>query len=417
MPHNGIQMINCRSNNIMQGIACIRWAGIALALALLLITTYLPVDALSSTEPHSAINGAAMRLVQFCNDPKVGLDERAVATLVDYVLSAKKNRQHALPDCHGCPGAYQEFDAKTSFLRFMDYSYSSRVPAAVTRPSSLRYSLWSDSRGQAQKLPGSWKAVLPDAPPVILHGMQHDSNTPDLTTGVYYEYDLKRTLILINYKGRQVLISVSKQVNKSKVGEKGFILGNDSDWSYYYSGEPGSAKSGLGWVKSYIYDYFSVSVYVETGTAPDMLRTGIFQWIKAGWSGINFVRPHHIIDGLKRFARNNKVILESPRLPVMNKMTAVYQGLANMPEGNLRKKYADFQEAQRYSAVQIGKISKSKADEPLSFAKTSKEQMVEELMMEYLKMALGKPTPVGKHISLLAPASSTSRRDANLNLQ
>jgi hypothetical protein len=35
--------------------------------------------------------------------------------------------------------------------------------------------------------------------------VQHDSNTPDLTTGVYYEYDLKRTLILTNYKGRQVL--------------------------------------------------------------------------------------------------------------------------------------------------------------------------------------------------------------------
>jgi hypothetical protein len=188
----------------MKRIACIRWAGIAFALALLLITTHLSVEAFSSTEPHSQINDAAMHLVRFCNDPKVGLDERAVATLVDYVLSAKKNTDHALPDSHGCPGAYQEFDTKTSFLRFMDYSYSSRIPAVVTRPSSLRYSFWSGSRGHAQKLPGNWKALPPKGSPVILHGVQHDSNTPDLTTGVYYEYDLKRTLILTNYKGRQV---------------------------------------------------------------------------------------------------------------------------------------------------------------------------------------------------------------------
>jgi hypothetical protein len=390
----------------MKRIVRIRWAGIGLALALLLLTTHLAIETFASAGPHGSMNDAAMHLVQFCNDPKVVLDERAVAMLVDYVLSAKKNVDHALPDSDGCPGAYQEFDTKISFLRFMEYSYSSRIPAALTRPSSLRYSLWSGSRGHAQKLPGSWKALPPNGSPVILHGMQHDSNTPDLTTGVYYEYDLKRTLILTNYKGRQVLVSVSKQVDRSKVGDKGFILGNDSDWNYYYSGEPGSAKSGLGWVKSYIYDYFSISVYVETGTAPALLRTGVFQWIKAGWSGINFVQTHHIIDGLKRFAKNNKMILESPRLPAINQMISVYQRLANMPAEDLKKQYAAFQRAQRHSAVQIGKISKLKADEPLPFARTSKEQMVEELMLEYLKMALGKPTSTGKHISLLLPASS-----------
>ncbi|HOO40569.1 MAG TPA: hypothetical protein PK653_03955, partial [Syntrophales bacterium] len=72
---------------------------------------------------------------------------------------------------------------------------------------------------------------------------------------------------------RQVLVSVSKQTSPSNVGEKGVILGNDSDWHYYYSGKPGSAKAGLGWVKSYIYDYFSVGVYVESGSAPVMVKT------------------------------------------------------------------------------------------------------------------------------------------------
>jgi hypothetical protein len=392
---------------IMKKIVCLRWTGIALAFAWMTITVHLPAEAFSATASRSSINEAAMRLVQFCNDPKAGLDERAVATLVDYVLSTKKSTDHALPDSHGCPGGYQEFDTKTSFQRFIDYSFSSRVPAVVTRPSSLRFSSSLGPQAHALKLPVSWKAMPLDGSPVVLHGVQHASNTPDLTTGVYYEYDVKKVLILTNYKGRQVLLSLSKQIDRSKVGEKGFILGDDTDWNYYYSGEPGSAKSGLGWIKSYIYDYFAVSIYAETGTAPVMLRTGVFQWLSAGWSGFNFVQPHHIIEGLKRFARNNKMILESPKLPAVNQMSSVYQQLANMPVEDLRKKYAVFQQAQRLSAIQHGKISKSKAEEPLSCARASKEQMVGELMLEYLKTALGKPTAVGKHISLLAPAPAT----------
>jgi len=257
-----------------------------------------------------------------------------------------------------------------------------------------------------QKLPVSWKAVPASGNPVVLHGLQHDSNTPDLTTGVYYEYDLKRTLILLNHRGRQVLVSVSKQTSPSNVGEKGVILGNDSDWHYYYSGKPGSAKAGLGWVKSYIYDYFSVGVYVESGSAPVMVKTGVFQWIKAGWSGINFVQPKHIIEGQKRFARNSRGILESPRLPDPAQMASVYQWLINMSSSDITSKYASLQQAKRTFALKSGKISRSEAEEPLSLAGTSKEQMAEELMLEYLKLALGKQTPVGRYLSLLPPPLS-----------
>jgi hypothetical protein len=370
----------------------------------LFILLYQPVAALSTASGRSSVNDAAMRLVRFCIDPKTGLDEQAAATLVDYVLSAKPVKENALPESLECPGAYYEFDTRITFPRFMDYSYNAFIPSVVTRPSSLRYSLWSGPRGEAQKLPSSWKPVSTTGAPLVLHGLQHDSNTPDLTTGVYYEYDLKRTLILLNHKGRQVLISVSKQTDKSNVGEKGFILGNDSDWNYYYSGKPGSAKAGLGWVKSYIYDYFSVGVYVESGSAPVMVRTGVFQWIRAGWSGINFVQPSHIIDGMRRFARNTRVILESPRLPAPDQMVSVYQWLANLPASDLCQKYATLQQAQRATAVQTGKIGRTEAAAPLSVTKTPKEQMIEELMLEYLKLTLGKPTPVGKHFSFLPPA-------------
>ena len=389
----------------MKQINYSRWILVSLVFALLLITPYLTIVAHCSTDSHTSINDAAMRLVKFCNDPKVGLDERDVATLVDYVQSPKQNREHALPESQGCPGAYQEFDTKISFSRFMAYSYNSLIPSAVTRPSSMRYSLWSDLHGKFQKLPSNWKLIPPAGAPLILHGLQHNSNTPDLTTGVYYKYDVKRTLILVNYKGRQVLISVSKQIGKSNVGEKGYILGSDSEWNYYYSGEPGSAKTGLGWVKSYIYDYFSVVVYAESGSSPAMVRTGVFQWLRAGWLGINFVKPGHILGGMKRYAQNSRMVLESPRLPAPSQLTSVYQSLSSMPALGLASEYAALQQALRSSAIQTGKISKSESDEKQSLADTSKEQMVEELMLEYLKMTLGKPTPLGKQSSLFSPAT------------
>ena len=174
-------------------------------LALLLILLHQPVVASSPTDALSPVTDAAMKLVQFCIEPKVGLDEQAVATLVDHVLSSKQNREYALPKSLECTGAYYEFDTKIAFPRFIEYSYNPLIPAVITRPSSLRYSSWTAPRGETQKVPNSWKPVAPAGVPVVIQSIQHESDTPDLNSSVYHEYNLKRTLILLNHKGRQVM--------------------------------------------------------------------------------------------------------------------------------------------------------------------------------------------------------------------
>ena len=90
-------------------------------------------------------------------------------------------------------------------------------------------------------------------------------------------------------------------------------------------------KSGLGWAKSYIYDYFSVAIYAESGTSSTMVRAAAFQWLRAGWAGMSFVKPGHILAGLKRYAQNAKTVIESPRLPAPGQFTSVYQSLSSMP--------------------------------------------------------------------------------------
>ena len=194
---------------------------ILLIILLLTIFQLQPALALPVSDSSQAVPVAAMKLVQFGTDPKAGLDAQAVATLVDYVLGSKPNKEADLPKIQKAPGAYYEFDTRISFSNFLQYSYSNQIPSVLTSPSSLRYSLWTGRQGKSQKLPSSWILVSPDGKPVIIRGLQRDAITPDLTTGVYYEYDLNRTLILLNHKGRQALISISKQINISDVGKKG----------------------------------------------------------------------------------------------------------------------------------------------------------------------------------------------------
>jgi hypothetical protein len=367
---------------------------VGVLLVLLLILLHQPVVALSATDPLGPATDAAMKLVQFCIDPKAGLDKQALSTLVDYVLGSKETKEYALPKSMECTGAYYEFDTKIAFPRFIEYSYNPLIPAVITRPSSVRYSLWAASGGEIQQLPNTWKPVPRGGAPVIIHSIQHESDTPDLNTGVYHEYDLKRTLILLNHRGHQVLVSISKQINKSNVGKKAVIVGNDYDWNYYYSREPGTTKTGLGWVKSYIFDYFSVGVYMESTTTTPVVKSGVFQWLSAGWSGINFVKSSHILRGMKRFARDNRMVLESPRLPAPDQLISVYQWLSNLPAGDLVNKHTALLQAQRSSAIQVARVSGYEGEEPLSLTNTTKEQMVEELMLDYLKTALGKESRI-----------------------
>ncbi len=378
---------------------------IRIALTILYVLIW-PAAAGAAPENNGAVANAAKRLIQFCADPRTGLDNNAVAVLMDYVLGPKSGREAGLQTMDGCQGAYYEFDTRISYPRFLSYSYNLQVPAALTRPSSLRYSIWTSLQGKATGLRDKWKPVSPSDQPEIIHGIQRDCITPDLTTGIYYEYDLKRTLIHFNYKGRQALISISKQVSESEVGKRG-LIGSDDEWSYYYSNETGSFKTGLGWVKSYIFDYFSIGVYVEANGSSNLVRSGTFQWLRAGWSGINFVKTEHIMSGLKRFARNSRAILESPKLPAPSQFIRNYQLLCALPGRDLNDRYAALQKARHSLAVRAGKIPSG--SKPGNGNNASKEQMVQELMLEYLKISLGKPYLVDKNICSASNSAAPQR--------
>jgi hypothetical protein len=204
------------------------------------------------------------------------------------------------------------------------------------------------------------------------------------------------------------VISISKQADVSDVGRKGFIVGSDDDWTYFYSGEPGLNVTGLGWVKSYMYDSAGISVYTEAGPDAGRVRIANFKWLRAGWSNINMVQNDHIREGLVRFARAFKAIMESPRLPAVKTLEEDCRQIAGLSDTAMRDQLKTYR---RLLAARGEKLNGgARKNLPEAFWSESyweglsREEMQSLLVLEILKERLGK-SPAGGSGSVLAPTS------------
>ncbi|MBW2408631.1 MAG: hypothetical protein JRF72_02460 [Deltaproteobacteria bacterium] len=211
----------------------------------------------------------------------------------------------------GFPSAYYEFDVRRRLAGILKYAFNPDIPRLVTMPSSNRLSYWQQVENNGHTLPKLWEKTADLKTPIVIRGIEVVENTPDTFSGAYYKYDLYRALVLFRYGHRNVLISISKQKDVSDVGHKGFVLGPDENWDYIYTGKPGLTITGLGWVRSHMYDSYGISVYYELDPGAPMVRCAAFKWVRAGWSRINVVKKSHIYEGILRFSNSYKAILES----------------------------------------------------------------------------------------------------------
>jgi hypothetical protein len=226
-------------------------------------------------------------------------------------------------------------------------------------------------------------------------GIEHLINSPDAHTGAYYEYDLDRTLLLSRWRDRPLFISLSAQRGRSEVGKQGIILGDDSRWTYLYSGIPGLNWPGFGWVDSYLYDSYSVVFYLGTQTGGAPTRCGIFKWIKAGWAGTNVARKAHIHDGLQRYADAFKLILESPRTRDMPGVVRLFSGIRDMPASQLTRMTASYlaalgAELRSSSSTNGAERAAEWLDKDSYLESIGSEERIAIVSLERLKALLGK---------------------------
>jgi hypothetical protein len=294
----------------------------------------------------------------------------------------------------GSPSAYFDFDIRQHFDHILKYAFNPNVPQHLMAPSSMRLSHWEEVQGLDGQFPLLWRMIDEQAAPIIVSGLEFVENTPDVFSGAYYSYHLYRTLILFKADNRKVIISISKQKGKSDVGKKGYVLGFDDNWDYFYSGKPGLVMPGLGWVRSHMYDSNGINIYYEVDPHAPLVRCAAFKWVRAGWSKINVVKQHHIHNGIKRFAKSFKQIMEHPSLPGVEAFGDAFSRLNAMTPDELKdriKIYLDILE-NRYGRD----YRPPRAWSPKVFIdrspwfQMSAEAMQSVLMVEYLKHAIGK---------------------------
>jgi hypothetical protein len=345
--------------------------------------------------PEDVTPGLAYLLRQVGPDAGGEFKPGQIARVLDFVDQPKPPRAQYVPDPLGSGAAsYLDFDVRLSMEDLLRYTFSPQIPWFATTPSSLRTTAWKKTEKPWKSLPRVWELLNDAAAPIVIRGVETVENTPDLTSGGYHRYDMHRTLVLFRHDGRRVFLSLARQAEASEVGKKGYIIGDDGDWNYFYSGEPGLSTTGLGWVKSYMFDSVSVTVFAEKAGGAPGVRIANFKWLRAGWSGLNVVNSGHIHLGLRRYAKSVKDVLESPRLPAVKTLEEACRRIANLSEAQIREKigiYRDLLEAR--SARLDGGARKNLPGvfwDDGHWARMSREEMESVLVLETLKTHLGR---------------------------
>jgi hypothetical protein len=317
-----------------------------------------------------------------------------VDELFNFVIAQKEEgRLYYADGAFEATSAYHELIFDKELVDIIKFSYNPELPSFLMNPSSVRLSYWPEYGVGGQDPPKLWDNIDRLDSPIIVKGREVIENTPDIHTGSYFRYELDRTLILMKYNGNNVLISLSKQTGVSDVGKRGVVLGADTDWTYLYSDKKGLNKPGLGWVRSYMYDSFSIIVYYETQGEEKQVKCGVFKWLDAGWNKINMVKKHHIYKGLQRFGQAYKLIIENPSLPDVSVVTGYFSKIKAM----------EMEELQQLNRSYLKSVREKYADDPSLSSKwvadLLKDEQVEKmdryelssvLMLEYFKNVLGK---------------------------
>ena len=230
------------------------------------------------------------------------------------------------------------FSVPTTLSRFVQYMYDPELPVSAVVPGVVR--LVREMKADGSCMESYAKLQLASSgleSPVVVRNEHTMEITPDGNSGAYYGYNQKELTFLSSWNGRRFLLTASRQTDPSNVGKKGYpLVTRDGGTIYCYSGETGLTKRGLGWVDSYIYTSFAITIYLEDAPGSGSLSAMSYKWLNAGWMGKNMVRPYHISQGIERFADHLNRFLMAPNTPEPTALVALNHRLDAESETALR---------------------------------------------------------------------------------
>ena len=296
----------------------------------------------------------------------------------------------------------------------MEYLFNPKVPMTVVYPASIRYAAWQPGSDILSLPKPLWEQLgeHKDAP-FVLRGTELEEITPDDNSGSYYRYTLDRVLIMTEFEGQRMLISISWQKGKSEVGKKAATIGDYSNWDFVYSGAKGTLATGIGWAETYIYSSTSLIVFYED--APGGKDTGyaMYRWMDAGWSGMNMVKQSHITAGAERSFAGLKAFMESPKRPAPAAIAEHIGALQALDLPVLQERFAPYSAKVEEAAATVDALKTDDFQKVIKdggYGKSmTKDELIAAFAVDYIKQQLGKPLLAGRLAGSRAESSWPSR--------
>lgn len=316
-----------------------------------------------------------------------------IQPLVQYLDSNGDPAQVLMPNNALGTGAFVRANLRLPLTRTARYMYDPAIPGETLYPTSVRRSYW---------LPGGdmhnakvWTlldGLKNDAVPIVMRGAEFEELTPDSFSGAYYQYTMDRMMLLVRVNDRNYIISVARQRAPSAPGRVGAIVGHDNDWNYVYTSKIGSNLRLAKSIETHIYSAASISVLYEAAPGARRTEMALFKYIKAGWAGINMVKPHHIREGFLRYMSGVQAVLESPALPAPEIVAAKVREMQGMDAAALRGQLEAFNTALR-GVTGKGLLSSEPFKHLLDdnyVNSLSAEELRAEVLKQYMKESLGR---------------------------
>jgi hypothetical protein len=332
---------------------------------------------------------------------EIVFDSQKIESLVGLWETAKSDEGIYSADCSfDAPSAFHQFAVNVGLQQIIDYTLDANIPSFFFWPSSLRLTRWTRVDGGDKQFERLQAANRQLDKPFIMRGAEHVTITPDQHTGAYYTYDVNKVIILSPCRQGQAMISIYKQKAPSAVGRRGWVLGEDDEWSYLYTQDKGLNLKGLGWANTYMYDSYGVTIYYQPSMESPLVTAGVFSWVNAGWAHINMVKPKHIHDGLVRVALAFKTVLEDPKLPDAQILAQTFSKSKDLPTPVLRNYVNDYLTSLKTRITSSTKVWKNVAedfDKRALLDQMSRDELYAVVALDYLKKILDRNPVMDSH--------------------
>ena len=350
----------------------------------------------------SEVNTALHSLLDLVGqDGDPALDNRKLESIIDFLSANKSDKGiYSADSSFGVPSAFHQFPVQSDLQEIIDYTLDANIPSFFFWPTSLRLTQWTRVDGGDKQFDRLQAASRHLDEPFIFKGAEHVTITPDQHTGAYYTYDVNKLIILSPCRQGQVMVSIYKQQAPSAVGRRGWVLGQDDEWSYLYTQEKGLNVKGLGWASTYMYDSFGITVYYQPSIEKPMVTAGVFSWVKAGWAHINMVQPKHIHNGLVRVALAFTEVLEDPKLPDPKTLAQTFSKSKDLTTAELRNyvsTYLSDLKERISSSSDVWKKVAGDFDSRELLDQMSRDELYAVVALDYLKKILDRNPVMDSH--------------------